>query len=129
MTRTDAVIQIRDHVLAIIRRHGRLEPLGSTSWLVWRGADFSIGHRTPFQPWDTPDAAVKALAADLGTSLEQAKYLAVLNGLKLPEILPYGLDIWQGRKVLNLEWDDAGAVHLAGFKRGPWEAQFLALAV
>jgi hypothetical protein len=132
MTRTDAAIQIRDHALVIIRQHGQPQPMGEgLNMLAWRGETFAILHRTPFQrvPGANPADAIGRFAAKHGLSSEEAKYTLALNGVALPEILPYGLDIWCGKKVLNLEWDDAGAVHIAGFKRGPWEAEFLGLAV
>ena len=41
---------------------------------------------------------------------------------KLPTVLPYGLDIWdEHRKVLNVEWDEAGAVDVVSYKPGEWE--------
>jgi hypothetical protein len=48
--------------------------------------------------------------------------------LKLPEVLPYCLDIWRGKKVFSLEWSDNGAVNIINFKRGMWEGEFLAVS-
>ncbi len=42
-------------------------------------------------------------------------------------VLPWGLDVWHGRKVLSLQWDDAGRVEVVSFNRGPWEDEALAL--
>jgi hypothetical protein len=85
--------------------------------------------RTPFQEWETgPDVAARSLAATHELTLDHAKYLATLNGLKLPEVLPYGIDIWHEKKVFSLEWADDGRASITSFKRGPWEAEFLALS-
>lgn len=85
--------------------------------------------RTPFQEWATgPDVAARTLAAKHGLTLDHAKYLATLNGLTLPEVLPYGIDVWQGKKVFSQEWADDGRTRVISFKRGAWEAAFLALA-
>jgi hypothetical protein len=133
MTRTETAIQLRDHALSILRQHGSYQPAGDTKFLMWnvmwKGESFGIWLRTPFQKWDTgPDVAAKSLAEKHGLSLDHAKYAANLHGLKLPEVLPYCLDIWCGKKVFSLEWADDGRAHIINFKRGDWEEEFLALA-
>jgi hypothetical protein len=55
-------------------------------------------------------------------------YAATLHGVKLPEVLPYCIDIWRGKKVFSLEWADDGRTNIISFRRGPWEADLLALA-
>jgi hypothetical protein len=35
--------------------------------------------------------------------------------------LPYGLDIWADRKVLNVEWDADDTVDVIAFRPGDWE--------
>lgn len=126
-TRTETALRLRDHALSIIRRHGSPEPVGKgLNMLTWRGGSFVIMHRTPFQKWDTgPDVAVKSLAAKHGLSMDQAKYAATLHSLKLPEVLPYCIDVNHGRKVFSMEWADDGRAYIVNFKRGPWEAEFL----
>lgn len=127
-TKLDATLQLRDHALAIVRRHGSYQSAGEAKFLIWRGEALSIMHQTPFQKWQDGDAAVQALAAKHGASLEEAKYAAALHGLEFPEVLPYGLDIWRGKKVMSLEWADDGRARVISFKRGPWEADLLELA-
>jgi hypothetical protein len=95
---------------------------------MWRGDAFTILHRTPFQHRAVPDEAAKALAAKIGGSVDEAKYAATLYGVKLPESLPYGLDIWRGKKVFSLEWADDGRSRIISFKREDWEAELLALS-
>jgi hypothetical protein len=48
--------------------------------------------------------------------------------VKLPEALPYCIDISHGRKGLSLGWADDGRTCVISFKRGPWEAELLALS-
>lgn len=127
-TRMESALQLRDHALAILRQHGSMQPVGDAKFLMWCGDRFRLWLRTPFQDWETgPDVAAKSLAAKHGLGLDEAKYAATLHGLKLPEILPYCLDISLGRKVMSLEWADDGRAHVISFKRGDWEAEFLAL--
>jgi hypothetical protein len=126
--RIETAIHLRDHALSILRQLGSYQPIGDTKFLMWKGEAFSISHRTPFQKWDYgPEVAAKFLAAKHELSLDQAKYAATLHGIKLPEVLPYCLDIWRGGKVMSLEWADDGRAHIISFKRGPWEAEFPAL--
>ena len=42
-------------------------------------------------------------------------------------MLSWGLDVWRGRKLLSLQWDDAGRAEVISFTRGPWEEEVLAL--
>lgn len=128
-TRMETALQLRDHALLILRQQGRYEPVGDVKFLMWKGEAFSMWLRTPFQKWETgSDVAAKSLAAKHGLSVDEAKYAATLHALKLPEVLPYCLDISQGRKVMSLEWADDGRAHIISFKRGPWEADLMALA-
>jgi hypothetical protein len=67
----------------------------------------SMMHRTPFQR--------------LGETPDYAKYLATLYGSGRNYNLPYALDVWCGKKVLNIEWADDGRVELVSYKPGDWE--------
>jgi len=71
-----------------------------------------ISYRTPFQR--------------LPPFPEHLKYRCELLGLPAKENLPYGLDVWAPKKVLNIEWDDKGAVVLVAFRTGEWEAELIA---
>jgi hypothetical protein len=42
--------------------------------------------------------------------------------------VPYGLDVYWPKKVLVIEWNDAGEVRIVGFRRGEWEGKLIALA-
>ena len=54
------------------------------------------------------------------------KYMAAVFG-QPPRTLPYGLDIWHGKKVLSIDWDDAEAVEIRSFTPGKWEDTLLAV--
>lgn len=127
MTRAETARRIRDHALAIIGSYGLCEPLGDEKALTWRGARFTVMYWTPLDRRDRTEAALKRAAAQFGLSLEQTGDYLARTGLAIPEPLPYALDIWQGRKVMNLEWADDGALFIVSFRRGPWEGEFLEL--
>ena len=42
--------------------------------------------------------------------------------------MPYGLDVYWPKKVLAVEWDDAGEVRVVGFRPGEWEGKLTTLA-
>lgn len=109
MTRTETARQIRNRALILVRHYGRHELIGDQNWFTWRGAGFIVSHRTPLHRLDDP-----------GVARETKHHLA-----GAPEPLPYGLDIHQGRKVMNLEWGDDDALLIVSFRRGPWENAFL----
>jgi hypothetical protein len=39
-TRIEAALQLRDHALAILRRHGSYKPIGDAKYLMWDGEGF-----------------------------------------------------------------------------------------
>jgi hypothetical protein len=42
--------------------------------------------------------------------------------------LPYGLDIWTPKKVLDVEWDNSSMIELIGYDPGRWEQLIKAAA-
>jgi hypothetical protein len=50
-----------------------------------------------------------------------AKYLAARRGKPTPVYLPYVMDVWDGGKVLSLQWADDGFVEIISYKPGTWE--------
>jgi hypothetical protein len=58
---------------------------------------------------------------------ERLRYLAAIRELEIPENLPYGLDFWSGKKVLNTEWNES-ETRIVSFRRGQWESELLAAA-
>jgi hypothetical protein len=73
-----------------------------------------ISYRTPFQRLPK--------AGDL------MKHRAAQQGLTVSRNLPYGLDVWTPKKVLNIEWDDKGNVVLVSLRPGAWETELSTLA-
>jgi hypothetical protein len=59
----------------------------------------------------------------LSKSLGRAESFGSVDGVPPPENLPYGLDIWAPRKVLNIEWDAGNNVLLVSYKPGRWESE------
>ena len=49
------------------------------------------------------------------------KYLAAHRGKPTPVYLPYVMDVWDGGKVLSLQWADDGSVEIISYKSGTWE--------
>ena len=78
----------------------------------------SVIHRTPFSG--------KPPAPKIS---EQQKYLLALAGSEYKENLPYGLDVWAPKKVLNIEWDALGRVEVRGYRPGVWETELETLAL
>jgi hypothetical protein len=116
-------LALRDAALKVISRMGtwqQAEParaassVGYIRLLSARLGTLEISYRTPFQRLPK--------AADL------LKYRAVQQGLTAPQNLPYGLDVWAPKKVMNIEWDDKGNVVLVSLRRGAWETELIVLA-
>jgi hypothetical protein len=108
MSRIERAAQLRDAALSLLRAYGILRrhtrrPAVTTYAGV---ADLQLLLRTPLSRLPQPD--------------EQLKYMAALLGRDHIN-LPYGLDVWAGRKVLNLEWDHDDRIEIVSFRRGPWE--------
>jgi hypothetical protein len=113
-TEADRAIELRDAGLSVLEVYGRWKPCGSRD-LHMLTADVSnllILYRTPFQKIFKPS--------------ERMKYMAAVFG-QPPRTLPYGLDIWHGKKVLSIDWDDAEAVEIRSFAPGKWEDTLLAV--
>ena len=87
----------------MVRSEGKLSPLLTGKTVLFKTLTFQSGYieihyRAPFEP--IHDAVA----------------------------MPYGLDVYWPSKVLAIEWDDAGEVHVVGFRSGEWEGKLTALA-
>lgn len=119
MTKLTRAIELRDTALQLLASAGtwaesRRQDGTPVRCLEFRRDGIEMIHRTRFQ-------RVFAEPSD------SAKYGAALLGLDWKRNLPYGLDIWAGQKVLNIEWDNQGRVELVSLKRGCWEQDLVAL--
>jgi hypothetical protein len=115
-TRLERAIEIRDHVLPLIRAGGRVQSRGGLRWTKWSPPGFNCVLITPFTPLPAgsrPSSYERAIAQHLGS-----------------KGMPWRLDIWSRGtgKVLSLQWDDEQA-DLISMKSGLWEAKLLALKV
>jgi hypothetical protein len=117
-TKLAHALLLRDAALTAIRKMGVWETTRvgrrEIKCLSAHGSNLHILYRTPFQQ-----------LPQVGDAL---KYRAALLGLTAPKNLPYGLDIWAPKKVLNIEWDDQGNVVLISFSPGAWELELITLA-
>jgi hypothetical protein len=120
MDRQQQAVAIRDHAVLLLRARGALVRDTAGSLMLWEPPGWILTMRTPFSGWDdgrnTPAPSFAHAAA------HQA-------AMQARPVLPYSLDIWRAGlgKVLSVEWDDA-RLNVISFKRGPWEAELLALA-
>ena len=106
---------IRDFILPFVRENGKLQRIGTISVLDWETTDWRFMHRTPFTKWPSLDAPTD-------------NYLEALIQQSLEPILPYGLDVWRGPKVMSIEWSD-DAFNIISFHSGSWEAELLNIVV
>ena len=119
----ERAIQLRDAALRIVQRQGALQPvnISGLSLLTYRDGKFAIAYRTPFHqvpPRDDPSER----------EIEQyGPHTAELLHQQSGRNLPYGLDIWCGGKVLNIEWADDGAVAVVSYKPGDWESRLMTI--
>jgi hypothetical protein len=116
----DVAIKIRDATLIRIRAEGKFKhaqnfgPLLSWAAPKTSRCQIRMSLRTPFQklPLQPPKM------------VWQAALLGHPSPTQLS--LPWGLDIWSPRKVLNIEWDEVtGRIDLVSFRRGEWEKEVL----
>jgi hypothetical protein len=102
-TKKQRAITLRDKALKLVRSKGKLSPLLTGKTVLFKTLTFQSGYieihyRSPFEP--IHDAFV----------------------------MPYGLDVYWAKRVLVVEWDDAGEVHVVGFRPGEWEGKLTAFA-
>jgi hypothetical protein len=102
-TRRQRAVSIRDMVLPLMRRYGRF----SEGEIRWNTGDWTFWHRTPFSDWP-------------GSRPIARNYLEAMILQHVPPVLPYGLDVWRGNKVMSCEWSDE-QFRLISFRSGAWE--------
>lgn len=104
-TRAARAIFVRDASLPLIRAHG--EPFGP-GLIAWRSGEWSAIYRTPFSRLNLCNPPVRNYRE------------AVFAQQRRKVALPYGLDIFRARKVMNIEWDDS-SIELINFTSGSWD--------
>jgi len=120
VNKRERAIELRDRAIILLKTKGSWAALSgavdtdAVRALTYKTARRHIVLRTPFQklPWSLTGAQ---------------KYAAAQNEVTLGQNLPYGLDIWAGRKVLNIEWDLGSVIEVVSYKPGDWERDLEAL--
>lgn len=120
--RQQRAVAVRDAALVKLQAEGNFEEvLGIGPILTWHARNSrccvsEMLFRTPFQalPGLKPETVPRAAVTD-------SPIPAGFN-------LPYGLDIWTGKKVLNIEWCADGYFEIVSFRRGDWESTILSWA-
>ena len=108
-------LAIRDHLLLLVRKGGRIEVQRDLVRLVtFEQAPWVIHHWTPFNDLQPGEAASP------GYRRAVERQHATLD-------LPYGLEVWHGVKVLSVLWAEDGRFEVTNFVRGLWEDLALAL--
>lgn len=111
----DRALAIRDHILPPLREHGALEIQRDTVRVVeLRLPPWVFRHWTPFNELHPGEAASPGYRHAIAQQHTQPN-------------LPYGLDVWHGKRVLRILWADDGKFAVVSFVRGAWEDAALAL--
>jgi hypothetical protein len=110
-TALDDVRLIRDRALKIVRESGRPVTAGPLKLIQASLGDLKIILRTPFSG-KSPEPVAPS-------------YLHALVKQYASPSLPYGLDIFAPKKVLNVEWDANDELQVISFRRGDWEHQLV----
>jgi hypothetical protein len=98
-----------------LSRCGEVRALGSLRVVTATIERFLILYRTPFS-----GPLPEFVAADYQEALMLHKRGRVN--------LAYGLDVWvEGKKAMNIEWDERTTIHLVSFRSGDWENDLLTL--
>ncbi len=108
-------LAIRDHILPLLRERGALEVQRDTVRVIeLRAPPWIFRHWTPFNELNADEASSPG-------------YRRAIERQHTQPDLPYGLDVWHGTRVLRVLWADDGKFDVAGFIRGAWEEDVLAL--
>jgi hypothetical protein len=109
MSKQERAIELRDLALTVVRTRASSQIVGNKlRLLTCHCDDLRIALQTPFQ--QQPSQAPP-----------MAKYLAAQRGKPSPVNFPYVIDVWDGGKVLSVQWADDGAVLVVSYKPGTWE--------
>jgi hypothetical protein len=96
-SRLERALKTRDAALALLRERGEWVARADIPFLMVRGKGFTLALRTPFQR------------------------LPKQRQSRAKASLPYGLEVYAPKRVLEIAWDDAGLVELIGYDPGEWE--------
>ena len=114
MGRIQRAMELRHIAIAVVKARGRWHEMRSGPHLLIYHDEVSkltITYRSPSRtlPGDAPTAVPHP-------------------GLPSFRNLPYGIEVFQGRKMLNVEWADDGGMNILGYTPGSWEGDLSKLA-
>lgn len=116
-TDSERALEIRDYLLPLVRKHGTIQvQSGAVRVTKFSVEPWCLDYWTPFNDLSAEEAASPA-------------YRHALDRQRSLPGLPYGLDVWNGEKVLTVQWADTGRFIVTTFIRGAWETDALALSV
>jgi hypothetical protein len=103
----------RDRLLLIVRNKGQQAGGG---WISAGAEGFDIMHRTPF-------------TKPMPEGRQPRTYAEALVKQRFAPDLPYTMEVWylDGRKILNVQWDEDDNLQLISFSPGEWEAKLARL--
>ena len=111
--RLEAALALRDVALALVKERGAWQSAPPGKLLLAKVGDLQVAYRTPFQKF----------TAELS---DATKYQVALRGSKLNK--PYAIDVWhRNKKVLLVEWDEAGTTDVISYRSGDWERELAGL--
>ena len=96
-SRLERALETRDAALVLLCNTGKWVAQADIPFLMVRGKGFTLALRTPFQR------------------------LPKQRQSRAKASLPYGLEVYAPKRVLEIAWDDAGLVELIGYDPGEWE--------
>ena len=107
MAKHDDALRLRDMAVRLVRSMGAFEEVSGIKVLTARVEDLEIMYVTPFQRMPGPKPP---------QSFEEAVVHAEFKGQPR-----HSVDVWAGRKVLSVGWDEGRPTEVVRFVRGPWE--------
>lgn len=108
-------IALRESALDLLARHGYPAPSVNPNKTLCSAVAVPFGRE-------------ESIFISLSLADEQIMEVVEAHPSLFPYFMKYGLNIWAGKKVFNLEWDESGTVDFVNFTRGPWEDLLIALA-
>ena len=133
---TARAVEIRDHVLPLIRQHGELqrEPFGTQFITKTRWACKPSGETVPVKHAKREADAVLLFSlrtpfSNWLTGRDEPAPAAALTRNAANPVFGYSLDVWfVGHRVMSLQWEDGdNAIEVISFRPGAWVAVVLAL--
>jgi hypothetical protein len=105
----------RDHALRVVRERGHTKAVGPLKILEVDLDGLMIVHQTPFSGLEPEPRAPTYQHALVKQAAEPS--------------LPYGIDVWSGKKVLSVKWNQDDRLQVISFHPGEWEERLRLISV